>query len=163
MEKVVVDNEDIRGYLINSLTEGRNDYLNILFLASKNYWELVSRLPEFYPNIDVETGYYDAIEYGDVEFFNINIIKSNEEFKEKNYNMLKELAYFYLQGHYDTFVMAYSFYSDSNEEALVISCNKGIIKEERFILPKDTQSSVINLATKKYDEIKNTLLLKRVK
>ena len=75
----IVDNNSIRGYLINTLANGRNDYLNILFLAAKKDWELVARLPKFYKNIEIETGYYDDIDYDDIEFYNINILKSNEK------------------------------------------------------------------------------------
>ena len=111
----------------------------------------------------METSYYDAIEYEDVEFFNINILKSDEEFNKKNYNLLEELSTCYLKDHYNDFIIGYSFHNEDKEEALIISCNKGNITEERFVFPKNVPSAIINLTIKKYDEIKNTLQLMRVK
>ena len=159
----IVDNEFIRGYLINSLANGRDDYLNILFLAAKKDWELVARLPKFYKNINIETGYYDDIEYDDMEFFNINILKSNEKYDEKNYKLLKELSLYYLGGHYDDFVIGYSYHTDGNDEAIIMSYHNGEVTEEKFILPKNSESAIINLTVKRYDGLKNTLQLKRVK
>ena len=158
MEKVIVNNENIRGYLINSLANGRDDYLNILFLAPEQYRELISRLPDFYPNIDVTIDFYNA-----VEFFNINILKSDEDYKEKNYDFLEEISTYYLQGHYDNFIVGYSFYNKDKEEAIIITYHNGEKNEEKFILPKNVPSAIINLTIKKYDELKNTLQLKRVK
>ncbi len=163
MEKVKIDNESIRGYLISSLAENRDDYLNILFLAGKNDWELISRLPKFYKNINIETEYYDDIDFEDIEFCNINILKSNEEYNEKNYKLLKELSLYYLDGHYDDFIIGYSYHTDGNDEAIIMIYHNGKVAEEKFILPKNSESAIINLTVKKYDELKNTLQLKRVK
>ena len=86
-----------------------------------------------------------------------------KKYDEKNYKLLKELSLYYLEGHYDDFVIGYSYYTDENDEAIIMIYHNGEVFEEKFIIPRNSDSAIINLTIKKYDELKNTLQLKRVK
>ncbi len=165
MEKSIIDNESIRGYFINSLAYGRDDYLDILFLTSKKYWELMSRLPEFYDNVKVKCRVVGLHTYKVLDALrNIIIIKDNRVYdKEYHGLLLLNLADKTSEIHRNE-IIGYSFLNENKEEEAIIMYykNRKII-EESFILPKNSDSAIINLTMKMYDEMKNTLQLKRVK
>ena len=165
MEKFIIDNESIRAYLINSLAEGRNDYLDILFLSKKKYWELVSRLPEFYDNVKVKCRVVGLHTYKVLDaLHSIIIIKDSRPYDSEYHKiLLLNLADKTSEIHRNE-IISYSFYNENKEEEAIIMCykNKKII-EESFVLPKHTDSAIINLTIKKYDEITNSPSLKRVK